>query len=331
MLELWTGLVVLMIVTAGVGVMRRWAQHRLLDVPNERSSHSQPTPRGGGLVIVIAVLAGLVVVLAQNRDWPDRQVVAFFAGAILIAGVSWLDDLRSLSNRVRIVVHFSAAAVVMAGTGRVLDLPSTVPWLIAAGVTLVWIAGLTNAYNFMDGIDGIAGLQGVVAGLAWFVLTREPGTSTVPALGLLLALASLGFLFHNWPRAKIFMGDVGSAFLGFVFAAMPLLLERRPRLLTAILIVWPFVFDTAFTFLLRLRRGENVFSAHRSHLYQRLVIAGWSHRAVTLLYGALAAVGSVVAVWSELRGPEGSLLAFGTVVGLSFCLWLLVTRVEARA
>ena len=330
MLELWTGLVVVVTVTAGVAALRRWALHRLLDVPNERSLHSQPTPRGGGLVIVVAVLVGLAVILVKNRDWPWHQTAGFFAGALLIAGVSWLDDLRSLSNRLRIIVHFSAAAMMIAGSGGVIALPDTLPWVMAAGITLVWVAGLTNAYNFMDGIDGIAGLQGVVGGIAWFVLARDPANGSLSALGLLVALASLGFLFHNWPKARIFMGDVGSAFLGFVFASMPLLLKPPLPFLSALLVVWPFVFDTAFTFLRRLRRGERVFSAHRSHLYQRLVIAGWSHRRVTLLYGTLAATGSALAIWSEPRGSLGGFVAFGAAAGLGFLLWLFVTRIEAR-
>jgi UDP-N-acetylmuramyl pentapeptide phosphotransferase/UDP-N-acetylglucosamine-1-phosphate transferase len=327
----WTALAVLVAVAAGVSGIRRWAeQRRIVDVPNERSSHTTPTPRGGGLMIVAGTLAGLAFTLSRGAEWPVRQITAFFAAAILVAAVSWLDDLRSLSNRVRIVAHFSAAAIVMFGTGRLLELPGPeLPSLVSALVTLIWIAGLTNAYNFMDGIDGIAATQGVIAGLAWIVLAA--GSPTTATLALLLAVSSFGFLLHNWPPARIFMGDVGSAFLGFAFAAIPLMPGGRGDLVTAALVVWPFVFDTAFTFLRRLRRREAVFSAHRSHLYQRLVIAGMSHRSVTLLYGALAAIGCALAWWSSRRGGWSEAVALAAISLLALALWIVVVRKESRA
>lgn len=326
----WTGLAVLIAVVAGVSGIRRWAEHkRIVDVPNERSSHTTPTPRGGGLMIVAGTLAGLAFTLWRGSEWTLRESIAFLAAAILIAAVSWLDDLRSLSNRVRIVTHFSAAAIVVFGTGRLLELPGPeLPWIVTAIVTLVWIAGLTNAYNFMDGIDGIAATQGVVAGIAWVVLAE--GSRATTTLALLLAVASFGFLLHNWPPARIFMGDVGSAFLGFAFAAIPLMPGGKGDLVTAVLVVWPFVFDTAFTFLRRLRRGEAVFSAHRSHLYQRLVIAGMSHRSVTLLYGALAAIGCALAIWSSRRGGQSVAIAVSAVALLAFALWIGVVAKETK-
>jgi UDP-N-acetylmuramyl pentapeptide phosphotransferase/UDP-N-acetylglucosamine-1-phosphate transferase len=145
-------------------------------------------------------------------------------------------------------------------------------------------------------------------------------------LGVLLAASSAGFLVHNWPPARIFMGDVGSAFLGFVFATLPSMLQlpsSRPAAI-GFLVVWPFVFDTAFTFLRRLRRKESVFSAHRSHLYQRLVIAGWSHVTVTLLYSTLAIAGSMAAIVI----PRAETAVFAALVpGIG--LWLVVVAVES--
>ena len=264
---------------SGVVGLRRWAQRRLLDVPNERSSHSQPTPRGGGLVIVAATLVGLPVCLIVGFGHIPAVFFAYLLGATLIAAVSWIDDLHSLPNRVRFALHSLGAIIAIWGIGYWLS--ATLPGLglielgwLGLPVTFVWIAGLTNAYNFMDGIDGIAGGQAVVAGFGWVALGWWSQQLPVAALGLLVAASSLGFLGHNWPPARIFMGDVGSAFLGYTFAVLPLILsalmgapdgsERIP--LASVLLVWPFVFDTAFTFLRRLRNGEKVFSAHRSHL-----------------------------------------------------------------
>jgi UDP-N-acetylmuramyl pentapeptide phosphotransferase/UDP-N-acetylglucosamine-1-phosphate transferase len=159
--------------------------------------------------------------------------------------------------------------------------------------------GLTNAFNFMEGSDGIAGITAaaVAAGIA--VAAAACGVGTVAVIAAAFAGASLGFLASNWQPARIFMGDVGSAFCGFLLAVLPLAVRADvvPEVLpVAALALWPFIFDTSLTLLRRLRAGENIFQAHRSHLYQRLVIAGWSHRAVASLYGGLAAFGATLAV-----------------------------------
>jgi UDP-N-acetylmuramyl pentapeptide phosphotransferase/UDP-N-acetylglucosamine-1-phosphate transferase len=164
-------------------------------------------------------------------------------------------------------------------------------------VGLVWIVGLCNAYNFMDGIDGIAAAQAIVAGAGWAWLGWRGGDAMTALAGALIAGASLGFLFFNWPPAKVFMGDAGAAFLGFTFAALTVLAltQSLERAAAGALFVWPFLFDTTFTLVRRLVRGENVLRAHRSHLYQRLVARGWSHARVTMLYAALAALGVAIA------------------------------------
>lgn len=333
---LW--LLVVVAAYGGVALVRRWTTQRLLDVPNERSSHSRPTPRGGGLPIVACTLVGLWGMYGTAwLDLPLLPVLSYTLGALVVAAVSWGDDLWSLSNRVRFLAHAGGALLVLGGVGygRQLTLPFVdVPELgwLGAGVAFFWIVGLTNAYNFMDGIDGIAGGQAVLAGVAWMglgVLVEAPLCSL---LGALLAGSSLGFLGHNWPPARIFMGDVGSAFLGYTFAVLALLGHLvHPRLgLAGVLVVWPFVFDTALTLLRRLRRRENIFAAHRSHLYQRLVIAGCSHRYVTLLYLGLAFCGVLLALaWSlHVRGSRWFVCVGLGVLGLG--LWRYVVRVEAR-
>jgi UDP-N-acetylmuramyl pentapeptide phosphotransferase/UDP-N-acetylglucosamine-1-phosphate transferase len=298
------GLAAVVLSYLGVVVLIRWAERRqILDIPNERSSHTRPTPRGGGLAIVLVVLVGWLVALSLSRDSWESTDLIYVIGAAFIAVVSWLDDLRSLSNRVRFGTHMLAALLVIGAFGYWTNM--TVPivgslrlGLLGLPITFLWIVGLTNAYNFMDGIDGIAGGQAVVAGLGWAILGWLTAQPLVGVLGVLLAAASLGFLGHNWPPARIFMGDVGSAFLGYSFAVLAVIASKSDtRLAVAgFLLVWPFVFDTTFTLLRRLRMKENIFAAHRSHLYQRLVILGYSHGRVTLLYAGLAALGGVLAV-----------------------------------
>ena len=287
---------------AGVAVegVRRLAIRRdILDRPNARSSHVTPTPRGGGIAIVGVVLAGWALG-AMGGTWSAGLV----AGTLLVASVSAADDLRSLPARTRFAVQGMAAVTLLAlaGPWSSIALPglgavSGVGWgaMLSAGLGVLWCLGLTNAYNFMDGIDGIAASQAVVAGGAWAVAGWLLGVPLLALTGGLVAGASLGFLVHNWSPARIFMGDVGSASLGFVFAALPLVAAARldgdvaARVPTAgLLAVWPFVFDAVSTFVRRLRAGANVFEAHRTHLYQRMVIAGGSHRTVAGLYTACA-------------------------------------------
>jgi UDP-N-acetylmuramyl pentapeptide phosphotransferase/UDP-N-acetylglucosamine-1-phosphate transferase len=200
-----------------------------------------------------------------------------------------------------------------------------------------WIVGLTNAYNFMDGIDGIAGGQAVVAGLGWAYLGAAVDAPAIEAVAWAVALSSAAFLAHNWSPARIFLGDVGSGFLGYTFAALPFLARVAPAAdgpglripVAAALVVWPFVADAGYTFGRRLLRGENVFSAHRSHLYQRLVIAGWSHAAVTSAYIAMAAIGCGLAIgW--VRGSTGVDTAIAAGIPVLFALVIFSVRARER-
>lgn len=321
-----------------VAGIRRWAGSRLLDIPNERSSHIRPTPRGGGLAIVTVVLAGSWLILMFERSEVTAwQWLMYSAGALLIVGVSWLDDLRSLSTRVRFAAHLTGALAVCLAFGAWQKI--AIPGLgnVNLGLwgwpfALVWIVGLTNAYNFMDGIDGIAGAQAVIAGLAWAIIGFAIQQPFLSVVGILLAASSLGFLGHNWPPAKIFMGDVGSAFLGYTFAVLPVMAARNDpcSVLIGLLPVWPFVFDTTFTFLHRLLKRENVFTAHRSHLYQRLIISGLSHQAVTLLYVSLAVIGAVMAVAYVTNARQVGILVLIVLTMLAFGLLVLTFWREHR-
>ncbi len=329
----------------GVAGVRRWAiLHQALDIPNERSSHTQPTPRGGGLIIGLVTMTGIAALGCLILSSASRPAVAaYICGASLIAAVGWLDDLYSLSVRMRFLAQSLAAVIAVLAIGywqAIPLLPGESVWLGYAGaaLTFVWIVGLTNAYNFMDGSDGIAGLLAVLAGLGWACLGWLAGGSpTVTCLSLLLEAGSLGFLAHNWPPAKIFMGDVGSAFLGYSFATMPLLAlgAGGPLAETSsalgLLLVWPFVFDAGFTFLRRLRNGENVFAAHRSHLYQRLLIVGYSHRFVMLLYGALATIGVFLGIAWLLRPVVGYWCSISLLPSMAWALHRFVVIQERRA
>lgn len=322
----------------GTGVVRRYAVRReLIDVPNERSSHTQPTPRGGGLAIVLVTLCGLLTysLLVSVEYW--RVLFLYVFGAGLIAVVSWLDDLYTLPKRVRFVAHSLAALLAIIGFGHwdkvIVPLLDQVHlgWL-GLPVTFVWIVGLTNAYNFMDGIDGIAAVQSVVTGVGWAIIGTLIDLPFVGILGALLGATSLGFLFHNWPPARIFMGDVGSAFLGYSFACLAIIGASKdpPLAIAGVLLVWPFVFDTIFTFFRRLKNRENVFSAHRSHLYQRLVLSGYSHRTITLLYMVLYVLGLLLALLVLKKNVWTDLIVVVTLIICCFVLWGFTVIREKR-
>ena len=337
---IWSLAVVAFVVSVlGVAQMRRWGARRLLDIPNARSSHSRPTPRGGGLPLVVAALAAWIVFLYLTgaRRWDEN--LALVVGATLVAGVSWLDDLKGLPFRVRLSVHLCAAAIVLwtsppSAAAQLPGLGAVPLGPLAWPLAFIWIAGLTNAYNFMDGIDGIAGGQGAVAGLAWWFLGWTYLTPTVGVLGLYLGVAAVAFLLFNWAPARIFMGDVGAATLGFLFAAIPFAARPLgPQALTAWVVAaavtWPFVFDSGFTLVRRWRRGEKVTEAHRSHLYQRLVIAGWGHAATSTLY-ILWALTTSAAGWTMARGyPWSGPVGLGWAAVSGTLVWWLVVRVEA--
>ncbi len=283
----------------GVRRFRQWSLRKnLLDIPNERSSHSTPTPRGGGLVIVLASLtAYFVCSKLTGRNFSG----SYLAGAFLIALVSWLDDLLTISFVWRFLIHSSAAILVVSTLGYFSEIEIPLLGVInlkiyGAIFTFIWIVWLTNAYNFMDGIDGLAGMQAVTAGIGWMIVGKIAGFPTASLLGGVLAFSSLAFLLQNWSPAKIFMGDVGSAFLGFSFAVLPLLAQNesagknfvKSRLpLIAASLIWLFLFDTVLTFFRRLYKREKVWQAHREHIYQKLIISGYTHRFVSALYGTI--------------------------------------------
>jgi UDP-N-acetylmuramyl pentapeptide phosphotransferase/UDP-N-acetylglucosamine-1-phosphate transferase len=270
-----------------------WLAHSgVIDRPTERSSHTVPTPRGGGLSIVVVSSVGLIWYLRDPQSTPEAAATWVVCGALVVSVVGWIDDLRGLSPLTRLSIDVGTAVLVLAHCG-----PARVFLPVLGSVELghvwtlfvvIWIAGLTNAYNFMDGVDGLAAGQAVVAGVSWFVIGKAG--SNEETAGLILGATSAGFLVHNWQPARVFMGDVGSRFLGFWFACLPLLASREdPRAASVgLALMWPFAVDTGLTLLRRVRARQNVLQAHREHLYQRLNRIGYSHSTVTLLYMALS-------------------------------------------
>jgi Fuc2NAc and GlcNAc transferase len=267
-------------------VRRYTLRHAVLDIPNERSSHTAPTPRGGGLAIVAAVLGGLL--MGWLLDYiPSRLFVALAGGGSLVAAVGWIDDHRAVHAIQRSLVHVIAAIWALTWLGGLPKLhvgtaliPLGVSGWVLGTLGIVWFI---NLYNFMDGIDGLAAGEAVSVGGAGAILAALAATPGIALASGIIAVGALGFLVWNWHPARIFMGDVGSGFLGFCFVVLAIASERTggPQLLLWMLLLGVFVLDATLTLVRRAARGEQWFAAHRLHSYQRAVQAGASHARVS--------------------------------------------------
>jgi Fuc2NAc and GlcNAc transferase len=271
------------------GLVRRYAlAGGMLDVPNARSSHALPTPRGGGMAIVVVTLAGLVVLYSQGL-MAGSMFVALGGSGALVAAVGWLDDRGHVAARWRLLVHFVAAGWGQAWLGGVpaLELVGLrlEPGLIGFCLGLRFLVWLLNLYNFMDGIDGIAGAEvaSVCAGGCWlgWLAGLAPVDLWLPGL---LAAAALGFLCWNWPPARIFMGDAGSGFIGLMLGLLSVVAAHQSLVLFAgwLMLLAVFVSDATLTLLRRLFRGQRLTQAHCSHAYQQAARRWGSLRPVTL-------------------------------------------------
>lgn len=256
---------------------RRFALRRgHLDLPGERRLHQQPTPRGGGIGIALVLLAGAPWL---GGGWPG-----FAAGLALCAGGGLLDDLRPLRPLAKLALQ-AAGALCLALAWPLL--PGVLPPVPGVALAALLVLSMVNIWNFMDGSNGLAASQAIVAALAMAWLGPSPAALL---LATLLAAACLGFLPLNFPRARLFLGDVGSHALGFGLAAIAL--QAVPAAGEGAWLLWlpasAMLLDAGLTLLSRARRREVLWQAHREHLYQRAVAAGWSHAGVCGLYLAWA-------------------------------------------
>lgn len=263
----------------------------ILDRPNERSSHDAPTPRGGGIAVVaVLVPAWIAAALLGGATVPWPALGA----ALLLAAVSWRDDMRSLG------IHWRLGAQILAVAAGLTSIDGPVfhgilpAWLdtLAAGFLWLWFV---NLYNFMDGIDGIAAVEtaSIGGGVTLVALGAAMGPAGAAAWGIVLAAAALGFLPWNWQRAKLFLGDVGSVPLGYLAGWLLLSLAAAGAWKAALILPLYYLADATITLLRRLKRGEKVWQAHREHYYQRAVQGGMSHASVVkaVLAGNLALAG----------------------------------------
>jgi len=308
------------------GWLKERFSQNLLDIPNDRSSHSQPTPRGGGLGFIICFAAISISVPILSRYLPkifpenlfpltSAQSFLLQLWAILtpLAIIGFLDDKHNVPASIRYLVQLTAAAIALFCFS-----PFPQPWLTSFGLpgqiiaytlTAIGITALINFYNFMDGLDGlVAGVTAVQLGFFALYLNQP--------LWWLLVAALLGFLWWNWSSAKIFMGDVGSTVLGAAVVIPMLNTDNPTQAWTALAITLPLTADAIYTLIRRLMRKENIFKAHRSHLYQRLQQSGWTHAQVASTYiGCTVLIALSILGWGAMGAGIGLALVVVGMVG----------------
>ena len=294
-----------------LGLLRR---SQILDTPNERSSHAVPTPRGGGLACLLGVLGALA--LAPGIGASHKLLLVTSGGALALLG--FVDDVRHLKVRLRFGVQ-----VVVAGVGSCwafnLSWLSSTDTLLLAGLGVLWIVAYVNAFNFMDGINGLAGAASVVAGATFVVVGLDRNESTLAIGGAAVAGAALAFMPWNFPRARFFLGDVGSYMFGgttAVLVAIGIRAHLPPEALIGPEII--FLADTGWTLARRIARGEDWTSPHRTHVYQQLQGSGLLYArttaVVTLLMittGGLGLMSLAGSIWVRLLTDAAGLILVG--------------------
>lgn len=292
-------------------LLRSPLARRLIDRPNERSLHAEPTPRVGGIAVVLAA----VPIAAWMAGEPLALVLAW---AVALAAVSLADDYRSLPVVIRLAAHLLAAGAATVELGAA----ATISVLVAFA-----IAWMTNLFNFMDGADGLAGGMAVIGFGAYALAAHAAGASALALVSVAIASASAGFLAHNFPPARVFLGDAGSVPLGFLAGALGFAgyAQHAWPAWFPMLVFSPFIVDASITLLRRIARGERIWRAHRGHYYQRLVLSGWSPRKLALCAYAWMAACAAAALAGREGGP---LLQRGIILAAAAAYAVLLVAID---
>lgn len=334
------------VLTLGAGLciiswlLTRWimtllGRSAVFDHPNERSSHTTPTPRGGGIAIMV-VMAPMAALVLWLHDGANTAAWAMIGGMVVLAVVSWMDDLNHLPVLVRLGFHGAAVAVVLALLPeKFLLFQGLAPlWAdrIVAGIAWLWFI---NLYNFMDGIDGLAATETVTIGIGIFAILLVIGADgggeavTMALIALVMAAAAGGFLFLNWHPARIFMGDVGSIPLGFVAGWLLLMLAMWGYWLAALILPAYYLADASITIIRRALGGAEIWRAHKEHFYQRAVARGLSHGRVTffILRGNVMLLALALAA-AVVVNRTGDLLCLAGTAGVVAIMLVWLARAQ---
>lgn len=313
-------------------------KRNILDLPNDRSSHTIPTPRAGGIGIFFSYFLGLVGIwiLYHSTQWDD---IFLLSGSLLVFSVGLWDDFQSTKRRIRLFIHFTSSVFIVIWLwdpflvyfGTKIDSP-----ILLCLLAFIWVIGIVwsiNLYNFMDGINGIAGMEAVFlsSAMAVFLAMENRGEQVFYKL-ILLAIATLGFVIWNFPRALVFLGDAGSGFLGFILAgfASYSVLSAGISVLSLLVIFSLFWIDTSLTILKRLKNKEKIFNAHNSHAYQILSRKWKSHANVTILYSLINVLILFPIAVCIQKFPSFAWNIFGFVILGETLIYIFISKMEGN-
>ena len=328
------------------GAMCRYSlQNGLMDVPNERSLHLVPTPLGGGVPIVLAIILSVTTLYFTGR-LPSDITLAIFIGGLFVSTIGWIDDHRHIPPLQRILgyifatlcsLYFLDASIPLDffGINTLLPtlLPSTLINIAAYFIIVLGVVWFTNLYNFMDGVDGQAATQAVCTGLLAGFFFWHGGQQGIGVICFSIAIASAGFVFWNWPPAKIFMGDAGSCTLGFYFALLAILGQQTgsvPFIVWFILLSL-FIWDATLTLLMRIFKRERWYKAHTSHGFQRLLCLGYSPLQLAIKNLLINIFLLWPAAWIAWSKPQFALGVALLVAGLIIISWTFIQLTYERS
>ena len=308
-----------------------------IDYPNDRGVHKKPMPRMGGVAIVLGFTITVLMVNYFDKSMDSRQFAGFLVGALLIAGLGVVDDMKNLPAKLKFCVQILAALIVIFSGTRI----QVVLWPVTAylqkfsiPITLVWIVGVTNAVNLIDGLDGLAAGVTSIAAMSLMVLCIMTGSTTAVGLTAALAGACLGFLPRNFNPAEIFMGDTGSTFLGFVLAVTSILGVFKGyallALIVSVLCVGLPVFDTICAMLRRMAKNQPIMQADRGHLHHKLIDHGFSQRQAVLIMYTISLLLGLLAIFISFKDSGTIVVMALTVIVLCFIIYYFNAHIRNK-
>ena len=313
----------------------RWA---VLDLPNKRSLHNTPLPRLGGVGIVVGILISAIMTYQLSGMQQLSALLPVLCGFAIVIGISMLDDIDKVHVLLRLIAHFAAAMLMVYGGLFVSSLVITgwsIHLSVAVGIvfSILFIVWMINLYNFMDGMDGLAAGMGVIGFGTFAILGWLASAWPFTQISASIAAACGGFLCLNYPPAKIFMGDLGAASLGFLAAVLMLWASHHNifPLWVGVAVFSPFIVDATWTLVRRIVRGRKPWEAHREHVYQRLILMGWSHRKTLFwecILMAICSAAALIMVYNGRRAVEWSI--WGVLAVVYVALIVAINFVESR-
>ena len=308
-----------------------------IDYPKDRGVHKKPMPRMGGVAIVLGFTITVLMVNYFDKSMDSRQFAGFLVGALLIAGLGVVDDMKNLPAKLKFCVQILAALIVIFSGTRI----QVVLWPVTAylqkfsiPITLVWIVGVTNAVNLIDGLDGLAAGVTSIAAMSLMVLCIMTGSTTAVGLTAALAGACLGFLPRNFNPAEIFMGDTGSTFLGFVLAVTSILGVFKGyallALIVSVLCVGLPVFDTICAMLRRMAKNQPIMQADRGHLHHKLIDHGFSQRQAVLIMYTISLLLGLLAIFISFKDSGTIVVMALTVIVLCFIIYYFNAHIRNK-